>query len=133
MFERPSIQALSKHGVYWLIIIFSFNGNFWWMPYFLRKVNPLGIEDTEHHHSQCEIVAENGKMGHGLHHWATRPRPMRPASLDPHRPCTAYFAAGGERFSTQPGRNGNGSEILNHENASLNIQIIQNGGSNMFD
>lgn len=22
------------------------------------------------------------------------PRPMRPASLDPHRPCTAYFAAG---------------------------------------
>ena len=59
---------------------------------------------------------------------------MRPASLDPHRPCTAYFAgAGGERFSTQPGRNGNGSEILNHENASLTIQIIQNGGSNMFD
>jgi len=66
MFERPSIQALSKHGVYCLIIIFSFNGNFWWMPYFLRKVNPLGIEDS--YEMLCKMN-ENGELNSEIYLW----------------------------------------------------------------
>ena len=132
MFERPSILALSKHGVYCLIIIFSFNGNFWWMPYFLRKVNlwELKILNTT-----ILNVKSSQKMGKWAMAYIIGPpgRVQCVRLVWIHTDLHGLLCSRWERFSTQPGRNGNGSEILNHENASLNIQIIQNGGSNMFD
>lgn len=112
-FERPSIQALSKHGVYrvycW-IIIFSLAISQWqfWDALFSKK-GQLSQPSGNWRYWTPPFSTWNR---------ATRPRPMRPASLDPHR-CTAYFAGGlVASFATQAGRNGNGSDILNHENAS---------------